>query len=475
MKCVLGYDLGTSYFKAAVVDESGEVLGLGRVRTPKKTNGTVVTSTPAVFWHALKECTQMALNKANVSSSEICGISYGSQANSFILLDEKREPLTDIVLWPTMYTDEIDPKMTAYWNNKDYLKITGQGHTGNGFALAKLLWLQTQQPDMWAKVHHFMTISDYFMYGLTGVIATDAGTSSLLGCLDIQKGSLWKEGLSKLGLEQELFATVLSMGEFCGSTISGNSQNLGLNAGIPLFAGGLDHVVAAIGAGLGTVADVSESTGTVLACIAFQPGYLPQKEISIGSSIGKGEFSYLAFHDPGAQIIEDYHTRYFPGISIDEMLALVQNSIPGSSGLEYLDTVNDQDLLNHFTGGSGLATHKNGDFIRAITENIANCIRKLSQAVSGGQEVGRIVATGGANRSVDLLQVKADMFFTEIISCKEKELGTYGAAMIAARGCRWFSDIESVQKSWVKVELRVQPDSQRYREYQSWITDRERR
>ena len=87
----------------------------------------------------------------------------------------------------------------------------------------------------------------------------------------------------------------------------------------------------------------------------------------------------------------------------------------------------------------------------------------------------RIVATGGANRSVELLQVKADMFFTEIISCKEKELGTYGAAMIAARGCRWFSDIESVQKSWVKVELRVQPDSQRYREYQSWITDRERR
>ena len=62
MKCVLGYDLGTSYFKAAVVDESGEVLGLGRVRTPKKTNGTVVTSTPAVFWNALKECTQMALN-----------------------------------------------------------------------------------------------------------------------------------------------------------------------------------------------------------------------------------------------------------------------------------------------------------------------------------------------------------------------------------------------------------------------------
>lgn len=475
MKCVLGYDLGTSYFKAAVVDESGRVLGLGRVRTPKKTNGTVVTSTPAVFWNALKECTQMALNKANISSSEICGISYGSQANSFILLDEKREPLTDIVLWPTMYTDEIDPKMTAYWKNQDYLKITGQGYTGNGFAIAKLLWLQNRQPDMWAKVRYFMTISDYFMYGLTGVAATDTGTSSLLGCLDIQKGVFWKEGIASLDLNPKMFADVLSTGEFCGSTISGNSQNLGLDAGIPLFAGGLDHVVAAIGAGLGTVADVSESTGTVLACVAFQSGYSPQEAVSIGSSIGKGEFSYLAFHDPGAQIIEDYHTRYFPELSIDEMLALVQKSIPGSSGLEYLDTVNDQDLLNHFAGGSGLATHEKGDYIRAITENIANHIGKLSQAVSGGQEVRRIVATGGANRSVDLLQVKADMFFTEVISCKEKELGTFGAAMIAAYGCRWFSDIKSIQESWVKVELRVQPDYQRYREYQSWITDRERR
>jgi sugar (pentulose or hexulose) kinase len=475
VKCVLGYDLGTSYFKAAVVDESGKVLGLGRVRTPKETNGTVVTCTPAVFWNALKECTQMALNKANISSSEICGISYGSQANSFILLDEKREPLTDIVLWPTMYTDDIDPKMTAYWKNQNYLKITGQGYDGNGFAIAKLLWLQKRQPDMWAKVHYFMTISDYFMFGLTGVAATDAGTSSLLGCLDIQKGSFWKEGLSSLGLESELFAEVLQMGEFCGATISGNSQNLGLDAGIPLFAGGLDHVVAAIGAGLGTVAEVSESTGTVLACVAFQSGYSPQESVSIGSSVGKGEFSYLAFHDPGAQIIEDYHTRYFPELSIDEMLALVQKSIPGSSGLEYLDTVIDPDMLTHFSSGSGLATHEKGDYIRAITENIANHIGKLSQAVSGRQNVRRIVATGGANRSVDLLQVKADMFFTEIISCKEKELGTYGAAMIAARGCRWFSDIKSIQESWVKVELRVQPNYQRYREYQNWITDRERR
>ncbi len=472
MKYVLGYDLGTSYFKAAVVDESGKVLGLGRVRTPKITNGTVVTITPAAFWSALKECTQMALHKANISFSEICGISYGSQANSFILLDEKREPLTDIVVWPTEYTDAIDPKMAAYWNNPDYLNITGQGYTGNGFALAKLLWLQERQPDMWAKVHYFMTISDYFIYGLTGAIVTDAGTSSLLGCLDIQKGVFWKEGLSSLGLESKLFAPVLSTGEFCGSTISGIPQNLGLDTGIPLFAGGLDHVIAAIGAGLGTVADVSESTGTVLACVAFQSDYSPQEAVSIGSSIKKGEFSYLAFHDPGAQIIEDYHTRYFSGISIDDMLALVQNSTPGSSGLEYLDTVNDPELLKHFTGGSGLETHEKGDYIRAITENIANHIGKLSQAVSGGQKLRRIVATGGANRSVDLLQVKADMFFTEVVSCKEKELGTFGAAMVAALGCRWFDDIKSAQESWVKVEHRIQPQYSQHLVYRDWLAER---
>ncbi|MBL7005908.1 MAG: hypothetical protein ISR78_02370 [Spirochaetia bacterium] len=474
MKYVLGYDLGTSYFKAAVVDESGKVFGLGRVKTPKKTHGTVVTITPAAFWNALKECTLMALNTAHVSSYEICGISYGSQANSFILLDESRQPLNDIVVWSTEFTDYIDPQMASYWENPKHLRITGQGYSGNGLALAKLLWLKKQYPDMWAKVRHFMTISDYFIYSLTGSVVTDAGTSSLLGCLDIQKGGFWKEGLFSLGLNPELFAAVLPTGEFCGSTISGVQEILGLDAGIPIFAGGLDHVVAAIGAGLGTVADVSESTGTVLACIAFQPGFSPQPAVSIGSTIQKGTFSYLSFHDPGAQVIEDYHTRYFPELSIDEMLALVQNSTPGSSGLVYFDTIKDLELGNHFIGGSGLETHGKGDYIRAITENIAYRIGKLSQAVSGGQEVRRIVATGGANRSVDLLQVKADMFFTEVISCKEKELGTFGAAMIAANGCRWFNTMESAQEAWVKIALRVQPDYQKYREYQSWIADRER-
>ncbi len=477
MDYVLGYDLGTSYFKAAVVRRDGTVLGVGRVRTPKVTEGAVVTIPPGEFWKRLSECTASALGKAGISATEIAGVSYGSQANSFILFDEHMKPLTDIVVWSTVYTDEVDPRLAAFWGHRDYSQITGQGYTGTGFALAKLLYLEEHDPEMWSRVRHFMSISDYFIYGITGTAVTDAGTSALLGCLDVRKIRFWERGLDILGFSPDLFSPVLPMGEVCGYTASEAEGAVGLPKGIPLFAGGLDHVVAAVGAGLGAIADVSESTGTVLAALAVQKRYAPADTdgsdipVSIGPALGSGQFSYLAFRDPGAQVIEDYHSRYFPDITIDEMLALVRETVPGASGLRYSDAVLGSTLEEQFVTRQGTDAPTRADQVRAITEHIAYQILKLSRTVSGSGEVRRVVATGGANRSMDLLQVKADMFFAEMVACREKELGTFGAAMVAARGCRWFGEIREVQQAWVAVEQRVQPDYRQHLLYKEWLHD----
>jgi xylulokinase len=85
------------------------------------------------------------------------------------------------------------------------------------------------------------------------------------------------------------------------------------------------------------------------------------------------------------------------------------------------------------------------------------------------------VATGGANRSLDLLQVKADFFGAEVLFGEQMELGTFGAAMIAAVGCGWYDSLGAAQAAWVKIARRVIPKPGRHESYMEWISQRKTR
>lgn len=475
MKYVIGYDLGTSYFKAVVIDERGDCVGIGRVKTPKKREGSIVTIAPDQFWKALRETTLAALGTAGIKPEDVSSISYASQTNTFLLLDEKRKPLTDFYVWSTVFDPAVDEKLSDLWNDSSYLAATGLGINGTGLTAAKLLWIQRHHPGIWNNVRYIANISDYFMYGLTEAWVADSSTSSLLGYLDINRGDWWQKALDCLGIDRAVLPRVIPMGDFAGTITKEGSSMIGLHSGIPVFAGGLDHVVAAIGAGLGVHANMSESTGTVLACLAVKPYIAPRERITIGPFPEPQAYAYLSFCESGAEVIEDYHDRCFPELTIDEMLTKVDQSPVGSSGIYYLDDPDSVlELPDRFIRERTDRTCSQADEIRGILEALAYRTLKLSEHLIGDHEIRQLVATGGGNRSRELLTIKADMFFSEIITCEQKELGAFGAALIAAHGIKWFSSIHEAQKAWVRVSQRIQPDYHRHQQYLEWISDRER-
>ena len=66
---------------------------------------------------------------------------------------------------------------------------------------------------------------------------------------------------------------------------------------------------AAVGAGIGEVAEMSESTGTVLACVNFTDKYQPADEVCISPWKG-GRFCQLTFHGNGAGSLEWYQRNF---------------------------------------------------------------------------------------------------------------------------------------------------------------------
>ena len=101
MALLLGIDLGTSYLKAGVFEADGTLRGLGRMAlgamqpAPDRMEVAV-----ADFWARLRTAVSEALAAAGVTAGELAGVSYSSQANSFVLLDDAGGPLTPLILWP---------------------------------------------------------------------------------------------------------------------------------------------------------------------------------------------------------------------------------------------------------------------------------------------------------------------------------------------------------------------------------------
>ncbi|MCK5155382.1 MAG: hypothetical protein KAQ69_03045 [Spirochaetales bacterium] len=474
MGYVLGFDLGTSYFKASLVDCEGNCVGTGRIATPKHHKGTVVSISPKQFQETVLTCITQVLAQASAEAQDIKGISYGSQATSFILFDKQMKPITDIVLWPSFYSNEVDPEYREFAGNNDFLQTTGLGIFGPGLFLAKLIWLKKNKPELWQTADQIMTISDYFLYILTGSIVSDTSTSSLLGIIDQKKQALWELVLPLIDKPAGFFPEFIFPGTLAGETNKG-SLDVGLVPKIPVYAGTLDHVAAAVGAGIHYLAETSESTGTVLACIGIRNEYKPEEGMCVGGFLEPGKYVYLAFEDDGAEVIEWYHNTYIKDLSIDDMLDLAEEVPAGAYGLLYKPGRLDRDLTECFVcdpDSDSDCDYEPAVYIRAICESLAKRTGSLAERVSGVpvmvsgipamaagvQNITGLLATGGANINRTLRKIKADIIGTKVITIRQKELGTFGAAMIAAAGIGWYNSIQEVQKSWITVD-EVIPDS----------------
>ena len=179
MALLLGLDFGTSYFKVGLFDPTGALRGLGRVAVDKRSPEPGWSELPVEeFWRLLRTALADALAQAGASGSDIAGLSYASQANTFVLLDRYGGPLTPLVIWTDRRAHPLEPAVGKFGDSERFRRTTGFAGLTAECAPAKWRWLQQHQPDVWRRATRVMTLSDYFTFSLTGEPAGDASTAA---------------------------------------------------------------------------------------------------------------------------------------------------------------------------------------------------------------------------------------------------------------------------------------------------------
>jgi sugar (pentulose or hexulose) kinase len=423
----LGIDLGTSYFKAGIFDGNGHLKGLGRQPVSKVTDGIRCELPTDIFLQTIRTCLDEASRQAGIPTDAIRSLSYASQTNSFILLDAHDEPLTPLILWPDKRASGMEPPLG---NTFELMQRTGLGVTPDAqFTVAKLNWFRQNRPDVWKKTACILSVSDYLTFVLTGQKAADYSTASMSGLFDIVNSTWWEEQLENCGIEAGMLPTPQRTGTFVGVTTAKAADLTGLPQDIPFCLGGLDHHIAAIGAGILSNGYISESTGTVISCVDYTDAWLPQKGVCMAPGLHDGRFFRLMFDENGASSLERYQKNHASEYSIAELLNMASQA--------------------------DMPANPHGYHVRAILESTARSLRQMVVEIKKDVTVPAIVASGGGSRSELWVEIMSAIVQVPFFIPECTELSCMGAAMTGALGINAFVDYDTLADTWIRFRKKI--------------------
>ena len=448
-----GFDLGTTFVKVGLCNEQGVRVGLGH-RPFVKDEDTLGRCTVPVsrLKEMIAEAFREALAEAGCTPAAIRGVSYCSQANTFLLLDNRDRPLTPLIVWPDLRAAPLSESLAALTSTEAFLQASGQGLMGSQWMPAKLEWFRRQEPELWHRTAQVLTISDYLSFLLTGQSIGDSGTAALTGLWELRQDRWNAKMLDFLELKPDALPELHRPGALTVGTGKGAAEWLGIPEGTPFTVGALDHHAAALGGGIGREAPVSVSFGTSLVCFRFEDHYAPALGSCLGPATDPGRFYRIAFNAPGAAAMDWYRSDYAPQASIEELLASAERVPPGCDGLRAVSE-NGAIRFETATDAAGIRKEKNltfnaqrstlnaqgigqGHYVRAVMEltgrNTAALLKDLARGAAA--PVSRILAVGGAAKSDLWMQVVEETSGVAVSPARPADTAAKGAALFAAMG-----------------------------------------
>ena len=234
---LIGYDIGSSSIKAALVDaSSGETIDI--VQSPETEMDIIARHTgwaeqqPRVWWDHLCLATKKLLTTTSIDPELIRGVGIAYQMHGLVLVDKSQQVLRPSIIW-------CDSRAVAIGDQA--FQDLGEPHCLNNFlnspgnfTASKLKWVKDNEPDLYERIDKMMLPGDYIAMKLTGEICTTPSGLSEGILWDFQKGSIATELLNYYGIKEDLIPTIVPTCSNQGTVTTTASKLTGLPIGIPI-------------------------------------------------------------------------------------------------------------------------------------------------------------------------------------------------------------------------------------------------
>jgi len=490
-KYVLTFDLGTSSSKAVLFTVHGQVVADSRVDySVSYPQPGYAEQDPRQWWDAVCLTSREVVRKSGVDPRDIAGITFASQMQTLVAVDQYGEPVMPAISWLDTRAAEImrkkfwtPPRVQGYnvFKLLKFLRITGgcPGHAGKD-PIGKILWIREYHPELFERIHKFLDAKDYLVFRTTGRYVKSADMAVVWWLMDTRKNrNQWHEGLCKLaGLRLQQLPEVRESSAIIGTLTPQASEEMGLSVESRVVNGAGDISSAALGSGAIDEGELNIRLGTS----GGVSGHFRKRKIDIahytgciGSTWPQEYYLGLAHQETVGICLEwlrnniVYHKQWLKQeMHVDEIFQLLDQlamqAPAGSNNLLFTPWMyGERSPLNDRYVRAGLhnlgLNHSREDIVRAFLEGVAFNMRWALETMERlYQRVDHVRIIGGGAKSRIWCQIFADIIGRPVHQVEDPQLANAkGVALLASLALGYLERFSDIKKH-IRVKEVFQPN-----------------
>lgn len=488
---ILAIDMGTQSMRGEIIDTTGHIEAFYQIRyNPMYHSPKPDYAEQSVDFYYDTLCTiTKHLRETNPELLDKCiAVSMACIRNSFVCLDENKKPLRESILWLDKRQTKFDTPLPTM--NRTLFKLVGMEPAINMIrSSAACNHVAIDEPEIWAKTKHYVSIPCYFYYRLTGNLVDS--TANPIGHVPYNyKEGHWSKPneLTRpvFEIKDEMLPPLIKTATVVGTITKEASKETGLKEGLELISGGSDKAAETLGLSvvsenkaaisLGTTATIQFATRNYFEPQPFMPSYpaIPDGMYNAEIQIERGYWMISWFKREFAykEVMEGKEKNCSPEELLNERL----REIPaGCDGL-MLQPYWCAGLTNVNAKGSviGWSDQHNRIYLyRAIIEGIGYALKEGLDIMEkrSKQKIDTIYIGGGGSQSNEICQITANMFGLPVKRIQTYEACGIGCALNGFVGKGVFKDYDEAIKAMVHDKDTFMPDEKEHEIYTKLYKD----
>lgn len=475
MNYFLGIDTSTTSSKALLIDSHGGVVAVASsphtLQTPKPLWSE---QDPLEWWDAVSASIRSVLEKAGIGGERIAAVGLTGQMHGLVLLDGSGNVLRPAILWNDQRTQSQCDEIHRRIGRERFIQITGNVAL-TGFTAPKILWVQENEPEVYAKAKHVLLPKDFIRLKLTGEYAMDKADGAGTVLFDLNLRDWSADVLEALQIDRSWMPRTFEGTEFTGRITEEAASATGLKAGMPVAAGGGDQAAQAVGVGAVEPGIVGLTVGTSGVIFATTPSALvePEGRLHAFCHAVPGLWHFMGVMLSAAGSLQWYRDTLAPNMSFEDLVKEAESASAGCEGLLFLPYLSGErtPYPDPLARGSfiGLTLrHSRAHMTRAVLEGVAFGLKDsftlIQNAGLGG--ITQVRASGGGTKGALWRQILASVLEAELVTVNTSEGAAFGAALLAGVGSGAWVDVPAACRETIRITgqtLPVEEDAAVYR------------
>ncbi len=435
---LLGIDIGTTRVKALLAGPDGRIAGIGMAPTPFETAGSHVEMPLA----SLRAAIAAAVASLGDQRKRVIAVGIASMGESGVPIDRSGQATGPLIAWHDQRGSKVVRQLDEAFGDALPARV-GQA-TRTQSSIAKIGWFIQHG----VEVARWLGTAELGLWTLTGEQATEPSLACRTGAFDIRHTRFIADVIDAVGASPEIFPPVRAAGEVEGRVTPDGAAWLGLPIGIPVTVAGHDHMVGAVGVGIGS-SDLLDSIGTAETLVRYASTGLDLSDaVAHGADVSidplHGRFAIMAGDLRPGRIVEAARRMLgdtvFEALNRREQLTESDTDTPDASeGQEVLEQLRTQGATPAVAELAGVRWR---GLVEAMTTYMWRCAQDI-EPLTGPPS--RIVLIGGGARSDLWAGAKRRLTHLSVVRSRV-EATAYGAALFAGRAAGLWTDMASAPR-----------------------------